>query len=95
MMTRPGRQLDKDIEHGQQKPASAGFFLSIRKLGAALPRTGGIILYPVYSHGPLMGYLMGSITVIAFTSLLARCRTSVCLCLVSKSYPSARQFNTD
>lgn len=41
------------------------------ELGAALPRTGGIIRYPVYSHGPLMGYLMGSITVIAFTSLVA------------------------
>jgi hypothetical protein len=25
MMTAPGWQLDKDIEHGQQKPASAGF----------------------------------------------------------------------
>lgn len=41
------------------------------ELGAALPRTGGIIRYPVYSHGPLMGYLMGSITLIAFTSLVA------------------------
>jgi len=41
------------------------------ELGAALPRTGGAIRYPVYSHGPLMGYLMGSITLIAFTSLVA------------------------
>jgi len=27
MMTKPGWQLDTDIEHGQQKPASAGFLL--------------------------------------------------------------------
>lgn len=41
------------------------------ELGAALPRAGGVITYPVISHGPLLGYLMGSITVIAFTSLVA------------------------
>ncbi|TNV19528.1 APC family permease [Buttiauxella sp. B2] len=41
------------------------------ELGAALPRAGGVISYPVISHGPLLGYLMGSITVIAFTSLVA------------------------
>lgn len=41
------------------------------ELGAAIPRAGGVISYPVYSHGPLLGYLMGSITVIAFTSLVA------------------------
>ncbi|WP_284356883.1 APC family permease [Pseudomonas putida] len=45
--------------------------LTYCELGAALPRTGGAIRYPVYSHGPLMGYLMGSITLIAFTSLVA------------------------
>lgn len=27
------------------------------ELGAALPRAGGIIRYPVFSHGPLQGYL--------------------------------------
>ena len=41
------------------------------ELGAALPRAGGIIRYPVFSHGELMGYLMGLITLIAFSSLIA------------------------
>lgn len=41
------------------------------ELGAALPKSGGIIRYPVFSHGELMGYLMGSITLIAFSSLIA------------------------
>ncbi len=41
------------------------------ELGAALPKAGGIIRYPVFSHGELMGYLLGSITVIAFSSLIA------------------------
>ena len=41
------------------------------ELSAALPRAGGVIRYPVYSHGPLLGYLMGFITLIAFSSLVA------------------------
>ena len=41
------------------------------ELGAALPRAGGVVRYPVYSHGPLLGCLMGFITVIAFSSLVA------------------------
>ncbi|MGH8294469.1 MAG: APC family permease [Steroidobacteraceae bacterium] len=41
------------------------------ELGAALPRSGGVVRYPVYSHGALLGYLMGLITMIAFTSLIA------------------------
>lgn len=41
------------------------------ELGAALPRAGGVMRYPVYSHGPLLGYLMGFITLIAFSSLVA------------------------
>ncbi|WP_449487452.1 sodium:solute symporter family transporter, partial [Streptomyces griseorubiginosus] len=32
------------------------------ELGAALPRTGGIIRYPVYSHGHLVGYLISFVT---------------------------------
>ncbi|WP_182091078.1 hypothetical protein, partial [Serratia sp. ME43] len=32
---------------------------------------GGIIRYPVFSHGELMGYLLGFITLIAFSSLIA------------------------
>ncbi|ABM99162.2 amino acid permease [Burkholderia mallei NCTC 10247] len=41
------------------------------ELGAALPRAGGVVRYPVFSHGPLLGYLMGAITLIAFSSLIA------------------------
>lgn len=41
------------------------------ELGAALPRAGGIVRFPVYSHGPLMGYLIGFITLIAWTSLIS------------------------
>ena len=28
------------------------------ELGAAFPRSGGLVRYPEYSHGPLVGYLM-------------------------------------
>ncbi|MGI3452896.1 APC family permease, partial [Citrobacter arsenatis] len=41
------------------------------ELGAALPRAGGIIRYPVFYHGELMGYLLGFITLIAFSSLIS------------------------
>jgi amino acid transporter len=41
------------------------------ELGAALPRSGGVVRYPEYSHGALLGYLMGLITLIAFSSLIA------------------------
>ncbi|UNL82886.1 APC family permease [Priestia koreensis] len=41
------------------------------ELGAALPRTGGIIRYPVYSHGPLVGYMISFITIVAYTSLIS------------------------
>ncbi|EIT85676.1 amino acid permease [Fictibacillus macauensis ZFHKF-1] len=41
------------------------------ELGAALPRTGGILRYPVYSHGPLVGYLISFITIVAYTSLIS------------------------
>ncbi|MED4072569.1 APC family permease [Priestia endophytica] len=41
------------------------------ELGAALPRTGGILRYPVYSHGPLVGYLISFVTIIAYTSLVS------------------------
>ena len=39
------------------------------ELGGAIPRAGGIVRYPVYSHGPLMGYLMGFATLVAYSSL--------------------------
>jgi amino acid transporter len=41
------------------------------ELGAALPRAGGAVRYPEYSHGALLGALMGFITLIAFSSLIA------------------------
>ncbi len=41
------------------------------ELGAALPRAGGVVRYPEYSHGPLLGSLVGFITLIAFSSLIA------------------------
>ena len=34
-------------------------------------RGGGVVRYPVFSPGPLLGYLMGFITLIAFSSLIA------------------------
>lgn len=41
------------------------------ELGAALPRAGGVVRYPEFPHGNLLGYLMGFITLIAFSSLIA------------------------
>ncbi|MCI1880588.1 MAG: APC family permease [Sporolactobacillus sp.] len=43
--------------------------LVFAELGAALPRAGGIVRYPAYSHGPIIGYLMGFVNLVAFTSL--------------------------
>src|SRR5215211_1411601 len=40
------------------------------ELGAAFPRAGGLVRYPEYSHGPLVGYLMSSITVIVFSRMV-------------------------
>jgi amino acid transporter len=39
------------------------------ELGGALPRAGGIIRYPDYSHGPLAGYMMGFASLIAYSSV--------------------------
>ncbi|RIV24719.1 APC family permease [Alicyclobacillaceae bacterium I2511] len=39
------------------------------ELGGAIPRAGGTVRYPVYSHGPLIGYLMGFASLIAFSSV--------------------------
>ena len=41
------------------------------ELGAALPRAGGVVRYPEYSHGLLLGSLIGFITLIALSSLIA------------------------
>ncbi|MCY0900677.1 MAG: APC family permease [Firmicutes bacterium] len=39
------------------------------ELGGALPRAGGIIRYPDYSHGPMVGYMMGFAALIAYSSV--------------------------
>ena len=41
------------------------------ELGGALPRAGGIIRYPDYSHGPIIGYLMGFAALVAYSSVAA------------------------
>lgn len=41
------------------------------ELGGAIPRAGGIVRFPVYSHGPLIGYLMGFASLICYSSLVA------------------------
>ena len=41
------------------------------ELGTALLRAGGVVRDPVYSHGPLLGCLMGFVTLIAFSSPIA------------------------
>lgn len=39
------------------------------ELGGMLPRAGGTVRYPDYSHGPLVGYLTGFASIIAFASV--------------------------
>lgn len=39
------------------------------ELGGALPRAGGIIRYPEYSHGSLLGYVMGFASLLAYSSV--------------------------
>lgn len=41
------------------------------ELGSALPRTGGFLRYPDYSHGSMVGYLMGFASMLAYTSVIA------------------------
>lgn len=41
------------------------------ELGGALPRAGGIIRYPEYSHGPIVGYLVGFAALLAYSSVAA------------------------
>lgn len=57
------------------------------ELGAALPRAGGVVRYPAYSHGGLLGSLMGFITLIAFSSLIA-IETVACRQYASAWFPS-------
>ncbi|WP_247255543.1 APC family permease [Pseudomonas moorei] len=53
--------------------ASAVFLLGLMycELGAAMPTTGGILQYPIISHGPMLGYMMGFITLVAYSSVVA------------------------
>lgn len=60
------------------------------ELGAALPQSGGVVRYPVYSHGALLGYLMGLITLIAFTSLIA-IEVTACRQYASAWFPQLTQ----
>ncbi len=39
------------------------------ELGGAMPRAGGIIRYPDYSHGPIVGYMMGFAALVAYSSV--------------------------
>ncbi len=39
------------------------------ELGGAMPRAGGIIRYPDYSHGPIVGFMMGFAALIAYSSV--------------------------
>jgi amino acid transporter len=57
------------------------------ELGAALPRAGGAVRYPEYSHGPLLGSLMGLVTLIAFSSLIA-IETVACRQYASAWFPA-------
>lgn len=51
----------------------AVFFLGLVycELSAALPEAGGLIRYPALTHGPLLGALLGFITMLAYSSLAA------------------------
>ena len=64
------------------------------ELGAALPRAGGVVRYPMYSHGALLGYLMGLITLIAFSSLIA-IETVACRQYASAWFPQLTQIHSD
>ena len=57
------------------------------ELGAALPRAGGVVRYPGYSHGELLGSLMAFVTLIAFSSLIA-IETVACRQYAAAWFPS-------
>jgi amino acid transporter len=63
------------------------------ELGAALPHSGGVVRYPVYSHGALLGYLMGLITLIAFSSLIA-IEVTACRQYASAWFPQLTQASS-
>ena len=39
------------------------------ELGSMLPRSGGFVRYPQYTHGSLVGYLIGFISMLAYSSV--------------------------
>lgn len=41
------------------------------ELAAALPLTGGVARYPYLSHGSFLGFMVGSVTIIAFSSIVS------------------------
>lgn len=51
--------------------AVASFFIALplAELGSAIPLTGGLVRYPAYSHGPLIGYLMSFLSFIGYSSV--------------------------
>lgn len=53
--------------------AVAVFLLGLMycELGAAIPTSSGILKYPMMSHGPIAGYMVGLITVVAYSSIVA------------------------
>ncbi|WDS36328.1 APC family permease [Pseudoxanthomonas sp.] len=60
------------------------------ELGAALPRAGGVVRYPEYSHGSLLAWLTGFITLIAFSSLIA-IEVEACRQYAAAWFPSLSQ----
>ncbi|MFC7394905.1 APC family permease [Scopulibacillus cellulosilyticus] len=40
------------------------------ELGAALPRAGGFVRYPDYTHGSVVGYMIGFASVLAYSSVI-------------------------
>ncbi|MFT9387057.1 APC family permease, partial [Acetobacter sp.] len=41
------------------------------ELGAALPKTGGVVRYPYISHGDFLGFNISLVTLVAFSSIVA------------------------
>src|ERR1700719_3222598 len=39
------------------------------ELGSMMPRSGGFVRYPKYTHGTLVGYLIGFISMLAYSSV--------------------------
>jgi amino acid transporter len=44
--------------------------LTYAEMGSAMPRSGGFLRYPDYSHGKMVGYLCGFASVLGYTSVI-------------------------